>query len=550
MLAEKVVTMGNRPGIFLTVILAAAVLGGWAGDRITARPPSQGSNQPLLRTFAEAVAAVEEHYAHLVSGQSLVESAVHGLLRTLDPHSSYFSTSDYSRLQEQQREKYYGLGILIRPVAPGTSRVVIVDPPAPETPGYKAGLRVGDVISKIDGEAIDELDYPDEVLSRLRGPKGTKVNISIERRGVPEPFEVSVQRDEIPLHTIKYVFHLGRHIGYIRLNKFSGTTGDELDRALEELDEKSLEGLILDLRDNPGGALSQAIEVADRFLKKGQLIVSTRGRHGKGRQYHAPGGQRHNYPMVVLINEGSASASEIVAGALQDHDRALIAGRSSFGKALVQTIYPLPGNRGLALTTGRYYTPSHRLIQRDYSESLYDYYYSRADSDQDHGQEHHTDHGRVVFAGGGITPDEEVSRQRSTRLGRLIAGGNFFYEFAAELREENRLQEVLNRYFPEDRPDLTPQEKDEAMNQVLMGGEVLLQFKEFLRQKNVALTDETFEKTRQLIESRLKQELFLSLFGDKESFRISLEIDQQVQRAVKLLSKARALLQRQDAKTG
>ncbi|MFQ5930671.1 MAG: S41 family peptidase [Acidobacteriota bacterium] len=541
--------MGNRLGILLIVVLAAAGLGGWVGDKISARPPSQAS-QPLLTTLAEAVATVEEHYVHSLSGQSLVESAIHGLLRTLDPHSSYFTTSDYSQLQEQQREKYYGLGILIRPVGPGTSRVVIVDPPAPETPGYKAGLRVGDVISKIDGEAIGELDYPDEVVSRLRGPKGTTVNISVERRGVPEPFEVSVERDEIPLHTIKYVFHLGPHIGYIRLNKFSGTTGDELDRALEQLDEKSLEGLILDLRDNPGGALSQAIEVADRFLKKGQLIVSTRGRHGKGRQYHAPEGQRHNYPLVVLINESSASASEIVAGALQDHDRALIVGRSSFGKALVQTIYPLPGNRGLALTTGRYYTPSGRLIQREYSDSLYDYYYSRGDPDQDHGQEHHTDRGRVVFAGGGITPDEEVSRQHLSRLGQLIAGGNFFYEFAADLQEENRLQDVLNRYFPKNLTDLTLREKDEAMNQVFMGGDVLLQFKEFLRQKNVAFTDESFQKTRQLIESRLKQELFLTLLGDKESFRISLEVDQQVQRAVKLLSKAQALLQRQNAKTG
>ena len=218
-----------------------------------------------------------------------------------------------------------------------------MEPPAPGTPAYKVGLRAGDVISKIEGQPIDDWDLNKDVIPNLKGPKGTEVNITVERPGELEPLELTVIRDEISLYTIKYVFRLDKNIGYLKINKFSETTGKELNDALEQLDEEHLSGLILDLRNNPGGALNQALAVSGRFLRKGQVIVNTRGRSSQGREFSAQTGRSFEYPMVVLINRNSASASEIVSGALQDHDRALIVGETSFGKALVQTIYPWKG---------------------------------------------------------------------------------------------------------------------------------------------------------------------------------------------------------------
>jgi carboxyl-terminal processing protease len=356
-----------------------------------------------------------------------------------------------------------------------------------------------------------------------------------------EPLELVVIRDEISLYTIKYVFHLDRNIGYIRINKFSETTGEELNDALEKLDEEHLSGLILDLRDKPGGALNQALAVSDRFLQKGQVIVNTRGRSSQGREFRAQTGRSFEYPMVVLINRNSASASEIVSGALQDHDRALIVGETSFGKALVQTIYPLEGNRGLALTTGQYYTPSNRLIQRDYSASFYDYFFSREDTLEGEGEAHHTDSGREVFGGGGITPDEQVSLESYPKLIRTIERERLFVEFVDKLIA-GAIQSSLQ--FPE----VTPENREELMEGLAVTDEVLGLFKTFLLDKEADVTDQSFEESRQVIANRIKQRLFLNLFGDEESFKVALEVDQQVLRAIELLPEATALTRNNIAK--
>jgi carboxyl-terminal processing protease len=532
--------MRNRLGFFVAVaIIATALLGGWFGDRVSAGPPLEKNTGALLKTFSETLATVQANYVRPVTSENLVENSVRGLLRTLDPHSSFFATSDYSRLQEEQQGKYFGLGITIRGESPGSGRVVVVEPPAPGTPAYKAGMKAGDVISKIEGQPIDDWDINDEVIPNLKGPKGTKVRITIERPGEPQPLEMTVERDEIPLYTIKYAFDIRPGIGYIRIDKFSETTSHELDEALAKLGQAEMKGLILDLRDNPGGALSQAIEVSDRFLAKDQIIVSTKGRQGQqAHEYRAPRGRRYMYPMVVLINQNSASASEIVAGALQDHDRALIVGETSFGKALVQTIYPLDdGSRGLALTTGKYYTPAERLIQRDYSNGFYDYFYTRAKIQAKNREERQTDGGRTVYGGGGIAPDYAVT-QKGNKLGRLIDRKNLFYEFVTKLTSGQVKSDVPYQYSAD---KLSAEEKDRLKDELQITDRTVELFKDHLREKSVAFSDESFEENKELIRNRLKQELFLVLLGDREGYRVGLDLDQQVQKAIELLPQARVL---------
>lgn len=537
--------MKDKLGVFLlSSIMIAALMGGWFGGPLTAGPPLESDTSRLLKTFTAALAAVQEHYVETIPTDELIESAVRGLLRTLDPHSSFFSVSDYNRLQEEQRGRYYGLGITIRAASPGSGRVAIVEPPAPGTPAYKVGLRAGDIISRIEGTPIDDWDLNEEVIPHLKGPKGTAVNITIERPGEPEPIELAVIRDEISLYTIKYVFRLDNEIGYVKVNKFSETTGEELNQALDRLDEESLKGLVLDLRDNPGGALSQALAVSDSFLRKDQLIVSTRNRNGRGREFRADKGSEHEYPMVVLINRNSASASEIVSGALQDHDRALIVGETSFGKALVQTIYPLEGNRGLALTTGRYLTPSNRLIQRDYSDSFYEYYLTRSDSLETEGGDYLTDSGRVVFGGGGITPDEVVRLSRYSNLVRMIGRKRLFIEFATDLVKGSIQSDIDYQLDREELLKLSDGQRRQRIEELEITEETLRLFEDFLRDKEVDATNGSFEEDRQVIVNRLKREVVLSLFGDEERFRIALEIDNQLQRAIELLPEAAALMQK------
>lgn len=544
--------MRNRLGLFLLfVIVTAAVIGGVAGSQVNAEAPLEDDSQRLLKSFTEAIATIQGNYIREVPSEDLVESAIRGMLRTLDPHSSFFSRRDYNRLQEEQQGKYYGLGITIRPAAPGSGRVVIVEPPAPGTPAYKAGLRAGDVIATIEGEPIDDWDLNEEVIPNLKGPKGTSVNITVERPGEPEPLDFSVERDEIPLYTIKYAFWIEPGTAYIRVDRFSETTGRELDAALDKLGEGQMEGLLLDLRDNPGGALSQALEVSDRFLEKGQTIVSTRNRKGKDREYSARRGERYEYPIVVLINENSASASEIVAGALQDHDRALIVGKTSFGKALVQTIFPLEDNRGLALTTGRYYTPSDRLIQRDYSDSFWDYYNNRdsARIDREDRKEHLTDGGRTVYGGGGIAPDRIVDSDRLSKPIRRIQRSSGFREFASKLFGGEIETNHKFHYTRSELDRLSQEERSRLAGQLEVTDLTLQKFDEFLQEQDVQLTAEEFEENRDVISNILKQELLMLLFGDEESYRIGLELDKQVQVGLQMLPVAVSLLENPDRVT-
>src|SRR5271166_2045438 len=391
--------------LVLSVILVCGCVGMLFGQRLTSTAASNdGDVRESLRSFTDVYDVVQQNYAEPVNpDKAIYNGAIPGMLRVLDPHSNFFDPKSYAALREEQRGKYYGVGMQVGP----RNNKVIVIAPFTGAPAYRAGIRPGDIIAAIDGKPTDNMSTSD-VADLLKGPKGTTVRITMLREGSDRPLEFAVIRDEIPRYSVDLHFMIDkqRGIGYMHLSGFQETTEHEVAEALDQMGD--LKGLVLDLRQNPGGLLSEGVGVADKFLKKGQLIVSHHGRSSPEKRYvaaHGNGGK--DYPLVVLVNRGTASAAEIVAGAIQDHDRGLIVGEVTFGKGLVQTVYPLAENTGLALTTAKYYTPSGRLIQRDYSNlSLYDYYYNRDTAESTNMTNREvklTDSGRTVYGGGGIT---------------------------------------------------------------------------------------------------------------------------------------------------
>jgi len=314
-----------------------------------------------LRVFTDVLGILQKEYVEEKNTKDLIYGAIKGMLETLDPHSAFLPPNMYKEMQEETRGRFEGLGIEIT-IKEGVLTVVS---PVEDTPAFKAGILAGDQILKIDGELTKNLTLLESV-KRLRGPKGTKVTITIMREGFTKPKDFTLVRDVIPIRSVRHEL-LEKHYGYIRVSQFQEKTDSEFDKHLKALEEESkegLKGLILDLRNNPGGLLDQAVKVADRFLESG-LIVSMEGkREDQKMKFHAqPPGTIPSYPLVVLINSGSASGAEIVAGAIQDHGRGILLGTATFGKGSVQTIFPLKDGSGLRLTTAKYFTPDGRSIQ-------------------------------------------------------------------------------------------------------------------------------------------------------------------------------------------
>ena len=506
------------------VILSCAVLAGVYGGRVKATPGTSDDDlRATLRLLTKVYSAVEENYADAVDPEKAIyQGAIQGMLRTLDPHSNFFDPQSFQLLREEQRGRYYGVGMT---VAPRGGKTIVVAPFA-GSPAYRAGLRPGDIIAQVDDTPTDNLSTS-EVAALLKGPKGTTVQVLVLREGSPTPLEFVITRDEIPRRSIEHAFEIQPGIGFIRIVNFSETTSQELTKTLSKLNQKNLQGLILDLRGNQGGLLSEGISVSDMFLARGQVIVSHRGRASGEKVYRAArGNSAAMYPLVVLINRQSASAAEIVAGAVQDHDRGLVVGETSFGKGLVQTVYPLRENTGLALTTARYYTPSGRLIQREFTGiSLYDYYYYRDDTEPDDNtrpprQIRMTDSGRPVYGGGGITPDVKISTPPLKGFLRILDRKYAFFDFA---RFYLASHETVSRDF----------QVDES---------VMDDFRRFLDRKKIAYTEENIVKHLGPIRRGIKQELFISVLGKGEGDRAAIKTDQQVLKAIELLPKAKELL--------
>ncbi len=473
-----------------------------------------------LRKFAKVLATIEDNYASEVeSDKAIYHGAIPQMLRVLDPHSSFFDPDAFKQLRDDQKGRYAGVGMQIGNRDGGT----VVIAPFPRTPAYRAGLRPGDVIVEVDKHNVEDLTVG-EVADRLRGPVDTEVLIGIERRGLDEMIEFTVVRAEIPRPSVPTAFQIEPGVGFIRIDTFNENTGRELDKALEKFDFVNLKGIILDMRENRGGLLSEGVRVSDRFLEKGQTIVSHHGRASQERSYTVrKGNDGKKFPMVVMVNCNSASASEIVAGAMQDHDRALVVGHSTFGKGLVQTVYPLSETSGLALTTARYYTPSGRLIQRRYDGvSMIDYYSNPCSEGYQPNQEEVrlTDKGRRVFAGGGITPDVTFEERRPNDFQWMLVRQFVISTFAQDYTREHS--------------DL-PQGWD-------VTDDVVEEFRLFLNREKIEYDQADFIENIDFIKRFIKREVYNSAYDIEEGQRVYYELDPDVQQAVKLLPKAKELL--------
>jgi carboxyl-terminal processing protease len=529
--------MNSKQRLFwflISTILLCAVLGRIYGKRVeaTTRGDTDGVNSSLKK-FTRIYDVVQQDYASPVqpdeaifgptygSSGSMTVGAIPAMLRTLDPHSNFFNPRDFARLEEDQQGKYFGVGMTIMTRLNQASHLItIVVQPMPDSPAQRAGLRPGDVITKVDDKPTEGLNVV-QVAALLKGPRGTVVHVTVDREGVPKPMQFAITRAEITAPSVDLAFMIQPHVGYIHISKFDERTNDGLTAALKKFHAEGMKSLILDLRDNPGGLLQQAVEVSDHFLEKHQLIVYHYGRNSEERRYYAMHGEKGPpYPMVVLINGFTASAAEIVTGALQDHDRALVVGQPSFGKGLVQTVYPLSDHAGLALTTARYYTPSGRLIQRDYSNvSLWDYYNHPENVKVPHTEVRLTDGGREVYGGDGITPDIEVSVKLNPFQTKLWSR-DVFYNFARDYTAQHK-------NIPQDF------EPDKA---------VLQAFKQYLAAQKVQFTNQDFQDNLPFIEQHIREQVIGVAYGEEKAQKLQLADDPVVEKALESLPQAEQLL--------
>lgn len=498
------------------VLLTSAIAGTVFGSQVRPAPASQQDVDSSLKDFTSILGLVEENYAGDIDSNTAVYGAIEGMLRTLDPHSKFLDPKAFNAMREDQRGRYYGLGIMV-----GTrfGKVTIVSPPFPGSPAEKVGLRVADVIGRVNGESTEGMGQ-NEVVTRIRGPRGTSVKLSVMRPGIDEPIELTPIRDEIARSSVSDAFMIRPGVGYVKLDSFAETTGAELRDALRKLDAKNLSGLVFDLRGNPGGLLPQAIEVSETFLQKGQLILETRGRtRGSSNRYQSQKTNNDTFPLVILINGQSASASEIVAGAAQDHDRGLIVGQTSFGKGLVQSIFQLTKNAGLTLTTQKWYTPSGRLIQRDYSHiSQFDYYNHR-DTTAKKDDIKYSSLGRTLYGGGGITPDYLVEEAKSNGFQDLLAGHLAYYTFVRDFLATNS---PVDRSFQ-------------------VSDSLLADFKQHLNKRAIRFAEKDFQDNQEHVRRMLRYEVFYHKFGVPEATRILLDVDPQVLKAIEIFPEARDL---------
>lgn len=505
-----------------TATLLMALLALLTPSLVTAQDDTEQVLKGMER-LSELLEVIRSNYHDDPAATELVDSAIRGMLGQLDPHSNYISPEQARQLQSQQQGEYYGIGMT---VGMRDGKIFCVKPHE-GGPADQAGLRAGDVILAIDGESTDAFGYNENV-ERLRGPQGTTVTITVQRPGQADPRDFIVVRDRVSLKTVPYAFMIDSNTGYIRINNFSHNTHVEMREQVQKLLRRGMEQLVLDLRSNPGGDLDASVAVCDTFLDEGRLVY-TKGPEGQQQLEYSAEEETTLFrgPMVVMINSNSASGSEIVAGALQDHDRAWLVGEKSWGKGLVQTQFSLDYGAFLSLTTAKYYTPAGRLIQKPYTPGSFELYFNPEEEEvsQDTLHPAMTDLGRIVYGGNGIMPDQIIKAKRASDSVQEVLGRGLIFTFVNSLMAENL--KITDDFYA--------------------GQNLMERFRQFLDEKNVDYTDEDWRNDFEFLAARLTLEVHTRGRGAEYGFKQVAQSDSQLQEALKTFGKARELLTRRNA---
>jgi carboxyl-terminal processing protease len=514
-----------RRGLLAAVVIGAGALAGAVAGQATRT--EFASSDKFIGRYTALLRLVMANAPQKADPSDLVYSSIDGMLAFLDPHTNFMRPDTWAQMRQHQQGAFHGIGVIIS--LRGGKITVIT--PVEGTPAARLGLRAGDVIESVDGKSTDGMDI-DEAARRLRGPEGSTVHITISRQGLAAPLELTIQRARVPSDSVRYSFMIGKDTAYIRISDFIRTTGDEVGRALERLQKEGATRLLLDVRDNPGGLVDSAVATASMLLEPGQEVFSTKGRTADSFQDYraARDGLHFTGPVVVLVNRGSASAAEIVAGAIQDHDRGILVGETTFGKGVVQTIFPVR-DAALALTTAKYYTPSGRCIQRDW-DSFFTYIHPPEENNgkgapPPKGPVFYTDSGRKVFGGGGITPDHEVHLgEYSERMARLLANSAFFH-FAVDYLADKPDKAAAARAFVVTDATVRAFRAQVVAQKWLPAAEI-----------DAAIADPT---DRREIGIALRSEVLNAGVSLAEGYRVFLDTDEQAQAALTYFGEAAKL---------
>ncbi|HQX56807.1 MAG TPA: S41 family peptidase [Pyrinomonadaceae bacterium] len=530
------------PLIAVILIVAGSIIGGLLG-RMPSITSADSAITPerITSEYSEAFDVVNSNFAGKIDSDKISDGAIQGMLWTLDPHSSYFTRDEFRKLSEEQSSQFYGIGVSILQHRDG----VYVQSVVPGTPAEKAGLRYGDRFVSVEGKDAKEWSSG-EVSKNVRGEKGTPVKIRIERVSSANPIDLEIVRGGVPLPSIRNYFMLPDSVGYVGLTGgFQETTAEELKQSIAELKKQGMKSLILDLRGNPGGILEQAVQVVSKFVPSGKTVVSVKAARGAAtRELKTYDVGYETLPLVVMINGGSASAAEIVAGAVQDYGRGLVIGSDSFGKGLVQRVFRLPFGTGLTLTTARYYTPYGRSLQRDYSSgSIYDYYTHLADSpDQDQsdvapkpaGSPVNMPDGRVLYGGRGIEPDVRIPAAIGNPLKARINEAAFFFVRQLVAGKISGLETY--------RTERQNFRANVAAGEFAVNDRLLDAFRGFTsNEKANGLTSENLNSQLDYCRTRIREELATANYSTEAGVQVLLETDPQILKAIESMSQAAKL---------
>ncbi len=502
---------------WMWMVMAATVA---VAGPLLARSGAEGARQRSLETLTEVMDLVQKQSPEPPNPRQITHATIQGMLHTLDPHSNYMDESEFRLLREEQKGSFFGIGAIIQQHDQG----IAIISPMKGGPAERMGIRSGDIIKEIDGTNTEGMTS-NAALQKLRGEKGALVELAIQRSGIAGLLHFSIPRAEVPTNSVYYSFMLAPTTGLILIKDFGETTSDEFERAVAALKKQGMKQLILDLRGNGGGVLDAAIGICRQLLGPDQLIVSQKGRDGRDENQTrtSKGVQLDPFPLVILINRGSASASEIVTGAVQDHDRGLVVGQTSWGKGLVQSVLPINRSRGLALTTARYYTPSGRSIQRDYTHGLDDYYNPEDEKDpKTEGPAFKTDLGRTVYGGGGINPDYALPL---IRLNEFMINLRFrqsaFFRYAVQEKERFGIR-------PGEYADET----------------VMARFRAWALEQKLTISDKEWADDLEAMREQLSIEMQNVAFGVEAGFKLQCVKDPVILKALEVMPEAEALLRK------